>query len=127
VHSEFYATAAQIFATAATCLYLGLGLPGRVRVQRRRKRFDGPDGVSFRTKTKVRVYTLFVGLAVICALGISMFELGGILPDDQEFRVVVACALIIALATMMARIYFGVISATASAPTSDDDAPRRRR
>jgi hypothetical protein len=93
----------------------------RLRGQRRRKRSEDPSGVRFWTKPRVRAYIIFVAVLVVIATAITLFVLGGMIPDSLGLRIALSLALIVVLATLLTRIYNEVISATATGP--DDDAP----
>ena len=85
----------------------------RLRGQSRRKRSEDPAGVRFWTKPRVRAYTLFVAAVVVAGTAVTVFELGGMIPDSIGLRIALTFALVVVLGTLMARIYFDVMAATA--------------
>jgi hypothetical protein len=128
VHSDFYATMAQVLPLLLLAFIWDSAYLDRLRGQSRRKRSEDPAGVRFWTKPRVRAYTLFVAAVVLAATAITIFELGGMIPDSIGLRIALTCALVVVLGTLMARIYFDVMAATAvEARDTSDAAPENDR
>jgi hypothetical protein len=115
VHSDFYTTIAQVFPLLLLALVWDSAYLARLRKQPRPLRATGTAGVLFWTKPRVRVYTLFVAGIVIASTGVTLLVLGGMIPDSFPLRVVLVCALVIELGTVLTRIFVDVITSTASA------------
>jgi hypothetical protein len=120
VHSDFYSTLAQVLPLLLLALIWDSAYLDRLRGQSRRKRSKDQAGVRF--WTRVRAYTLFVAAVVVAVTAITIFELGGIIPDSIGLRIALTCALVVVLGTLIARIYFDVIAATAVEASSTNDA-----
>jgi hypothetical protein len=114
VASDYYTTMAQILPLLLLALIWDSSFLDRLRGQPRRPRRVDPSGVLFWTKPRVRAYTLFVAVVVLGSTAVSIFELAGFIPDSFTLRVVLACLLGLVLATIMTRIWYDVIAATAS-------------
>jgi hypothetical protein len=114
MHSDFYATMAQVLPLLLLALIWNSAYLDRLRGQSRRKRSEDPAGVRFWTKPRVRAYTLFVAAVVVTATTITIFELGGMIPDSIGLRIALTIALVVVLGTLTARIYFDVMAATAA-------------
>ena len=117
--SDYYTTTAQILPLLLLALIWDSSFLDRLRGQPRRPRRVDPSGVLFWTKPRVRAYTLFVAVVVLGSTAVSIFELAGFIPDSFTLRVVLACLLGLVLATIMTRIWYDVIAATASAPPAE--------
>jgi hypothetical protein len=116
MHGDFYTTTAQVLPVLLLALIWDSAYLERLRGQRRLRRSEDPDGVRFWTKPRVRAYTLFVAVVVLSSIGVTMLELSGLVPDSFGLRLALICALAITLATMITRIYFELMAATAPGP-----------
>jgi hypothetical protein len=116
VYGDFYSTMAQVLLLLLLALIWNSSYLDRVRGQRRPKRSEDSAGVRFWTKPRVRVYILFVTAVVIVSSAITMLVLGGMFPDSFALRVVLMCALAVPLGTLLYRVWYDVIAATAIQP-----------
>jgi hypothetical protein len=127
VHSDYYTTMAQALPLLLLALIWDSSFLDRLRGQRRPLRRADPSGVLFWTKPRVRAYTLFVAVVVLASTGVSIFELAGFIPDTFALRLVLACLLVLVLATLLTRIWYDVLAATSPdqpvAGTPADAAP----
>lgn len=111
---DFYDTVAQVFPLLLLALLWDSAFLERLRAQQRVRGASGPGGVRFWTKPRVRVYMLFVAFVVTASIAVVVFVLAGVIPDTFTLRVVLSCALLVLLGTLLTRVYYDVIAATAS-------------
>jgi hypothetical protein len=65
---------------------------------------------------------LFVAAVVVAATAITIFELGNMIQDSIDPRMVLTHVLIVVLGTLMARIYFDIMAAVAVEVSDASDA-----
>ena len=118
---NFYATLAQVLPLLLLAFIWDSGFLTHLRHQRRLPRKADPAGVWFWTKPRVRVYTLAVAAIVIVSMAISMFVLGGLIPDSHALRIGLTTGLVLVLLTLLTRIAVDVLAATAA--TAEPAAP----
>jgi hypothetical protein len=116
VASDYYTTMAQVLPLLLLALIWDSSFLDRLRGQKRPSRRVDPSGVLFWTKPRVRIYTLFIAVVVLASTAIAIFELAGFIPDRFALRVVLACLLGLVLVTLLTRIWYDVIAATAATP-----------
>ena len=116
---DYYTTMAQVLPLLLLALIWDSSFLDRLRGQQRRLRQVDPSGVLFWTKPRIRAYILFVAFVVLASMAVSLCELAGFIPDSFTLRVALACLLGLVLATIMTRIWYDVIAATASAPPAE--------
>jgi hypothetical protein len=116
VASDYYTTLAQAMPLLLLALIWDSSFLDRLRGQKRALRRVDPSGVLFWTKPRVRAYTLFIAVVVLGSTAVAMFELAGFIPDSFTLRVVLACLLGLVLCTLLTRIWYDVIAATAPPP-----------
>ena len=112
--SDYYTTMAQALPLLLLALIWDSSFLDRLRGQKRSLRRVDPSGVLFWTKPRVRVYTLFIATVVLASTAVALFELGGFIPDSFTLRVVLACLFGLVLCTLLTRVWYDVIAATAS-------------
>jgi hypothetical protein len=121
---NFYATLAQVLPLLLLAFIWDSGFLVRLRRQRRLPRQVDPAGVRLWTKPRVRIYTLAVASVVILSTAITMFVLGGLIPDSYPLRVALSAGLVLVLLTLLTRIVLDVLWATAPV-THPADSPDR--
>lgn len=119
VDDNFYATLAQVLPLLLLAFIWDSGFLARLRRQRRLPRQVDPAGVRFWTKPRVRVYTLAIAGVVIVSTAVTMFVLGGLIPDSYSLRVALSVGLVLVLLTLLTRIVLDVLWATAVPDLTD--------
>jgi len=117
---DFYDTLAQVFPVLLLALVWDSAYLDRLRGQRRPRRSIDPSGVRFWTKPRVRAYTLTVVVVVIASMTIITLVLADFIPDSFALRIILSCGLILVLATLLWRIYYDVLIATAATKSQDE-------
>lgn len=112
--TDFYTTMAQVLPLLLLALIWDSSFLDRLRGQRRLSHRVDPAGVWFWTKPRVRVYTLTIAAVVIVSTGISILVLAHFIPDSFTLRLVLSCAVVLVLGTLLTRIYYDVIVATST-------------
>ena len=112
--SDYYTTIAQVLPLLLLALIWDSSFLDRLRGQQRASRRADPSGVLFWTKPRVRVYTLFIAVVVLASTAVALFELAGFIPNSFALRVVLACLLGLVLVTLLTRIWYDVLAATAA-------------
>ncbi|MGW2151563.1 hypothetical protein ACWCOT_45195 [Nonomuraea bangladeshensis] len=123
---DFYATVAQVLPVLLLAFVWDSRFLERLRTQRRHLRPRGSaDGVRFWTKPRVRAYALTVATITIADLAVCILALAGAIPDSTVLRTLVAVGLILALITLLNRVWMDVLHATARSvePSSPPDGP----
>lgn len=123
MYGTFYSTLAQVLPLILLAFIWDSGFLARLRGQPRRPRREDPAGVLFWTKPRVRIYTLTVAAVVIASTGVTLFELGGLIPDSRALRVVLSAGLVFALGTLLTRITYDVLAATAPTEPGEREPP----
>jgi hypothetical protein len=112
VLNDFYSTVAAVMPIVLLALVWDSELLRRLPSQNRTLRRIDPGGVHFWTRPRVRVYTISVAGAVMCAIAIAAFVLGGILSDSIGLRWFESCVLCLELGTLLTRITVDVTAVT---------------
>jgi hypothetical protein len=113
---DFYATAAQVLPVLMLAfVWESRFLDRLVRERRLSRRFD-PDGVVFWTKSRVRLYTMFVATAISAGTATAVLVLAGAVRDSVGVRAGVTGCVLLAVATLMFRITVDVTLATRQPP-----------
>ncbi|GII90128.1 hypothetical protein [Sinosporangium siamense] len=119
---DFYATAAQVLPVFLLALVWDSGYLAGLRGQRRMLRRRTPTGnVRFWTKPRVRVYVLTVTTAIAVGLTLCMLVLAHAIPDGPALRIAVSAVLLLALFTLLTRIWIDILHATKSTPDPPSD------
>lgn len=114
---DYYETVAQVLPVLLLALVFDSGYLERLKAHPRRLRRDDPSGgVRFWTKPRVRIYALFLAAVVLVDTGSCVLMLAGGIPDSIALRVLVACGMGIALASLLFRIAVHIIEATGDEP-----------
>lgn len=121
---NFYATLAQVLPLLLLAFIWDSGFLARLRRQRRLPRQVDPAGVRFWTKPRVRVYTLAVAGVEVVSTAVTMFVLGGLIPDSYPLRVALSGGLVLVLLTLLTRIVLDVLWATTVVPHPADSSDR---
>ena len=121
--SDFYTTFAQVMPLLLLALIWDSAYLDRLRKQRRELGGAGQDAVRFWSKPRVRAYLLSITAVVIITTFIAIGVVARFIPDSFALRVVLACGLALVLGTLMYRIYYDVMSATAA--DADEDKPEK--
>jgi len=116
MHDDFYTTLAQVLPVLLLAFIWDSAYLERLRGQERRTRGQDPRAVRFWTNSRVRPFTLFVAALVVASIAITMLQLAGFVSDSFALRAILVGTLLFTLATLAARIYFDVLSATSSGP-----------
>jgi hypothetical protein len=123
VYRDFYTTIAQVMPVLLLALMWDSGFLERLRGQSRPLRKVDPDGVRWWTKPRVRAYALTITTVMISATGAASAVLAGLLPDSRALRAAITGATVLALATLLTRIWIDVIAATARPEGAGPDRP----
>jgi hypothetical protein len=115
---NFYSTLAQVLPLLLLAFIWDSGFLARLRRQRRLPRHVDPAGVRFWTKPRVRVYTLVVASVVVVSTAVTIFVLGGLIPDSYALKVTLSAGLVLILITLLIRITLDVLWATDAVPDS---------
>jgi hypothetical protein len=115
VAGNFYTTLAQVLPLLLLAFIWDSGFLARLPQQRRLPKKTDPAGVLFWTKPRVRVYTLLVAAIVIVSIAVTIFVLGGLIPDSHALRIALCAGLVLVLVTLATRITVDVLGATTSA------------
>lgn len=126
---DFYATVAQVLPVLLLAFVWDSRFLDNLRRQRRAPRRDDPvSGVLFWTKKRVRVYALTVSTVLVTDLAVCLMVLMDLLPDFPATRAIAAAGLLLALVTLLTRIWVDIIHATRSPHRPDSpDSPRAFR
>ncbi|WUH98455.1 hypothetical protein OHR68_33895 [Spirillospora sp. NBC_00431] len=112
-HQEFYTTLAQVYPVLLLALLWDSRYLENLRGQERRRRSDDPvDGVKFWTKGRVRAYTILLTALIIVGLGTVVLALAGLFGDSVVLRAFLAGTVVLALATLLVRVWAQVVVAT---------------
>jgi len=109
---DFYATAAQVFPVLMLALIWESSFLDRLRKQQRAHRRDGPGGVWFWTKRRVRVWTIFIITVATLELALTLLILAGAFEDSITLRSVVIAGLALVLGSLLTRAVADTIDAT---------------
>jgi hypothetical protein len=123
VTSDFYTTLAQVMPLLLLALIWDSAYLDRLRKQRRKLGGAGLDAVRFWTKPRVRAYLLAVAGVVVIMTFVAIGVQARFIPDSFTLRVVLVCGLALVLGTLMYRIYYDVMSATAA--DADEGKPEK--
>ncbi|MFC0041324.1 hypothetical protein [Actinomadura rayongensis] len=116
-HQEFYTTLAQVYPVLLLALLWDSRYLDGLREQERRSRAEDPvHGVHFWTKGRVRVYTIVLAFLLVCGLGACVLGLAGLFGDSAVLRGLLAGTLVLALVTLLVRVYAEVVRATRASP-----------
>ena len=111
---NFYLAVATVLPVLLLALIWNSQLLENIRRQDRKLRKADPvHGVLFWTKRRVRLYTLFVTMVIMIAIGLCILELGGTVPNRLPLRLFMIVAVALTLGTLTTRIWVDVIAATA--------------
>lgn len=109
----FYPTLAQVLPMLLLALLWESGYLRSIGAEPRVPRsLDPHNGVRFWTKPRVRVHVLAVATLLVVDIGITIAVLAGILPDWGATRVLVLLGAVLALATLLTRVWVDVLAAT---------------
>jgi hypothetical protein len=117
VHTEFYATVAQIIPVLLLALLWESAYLDRLRAEPRPARGRGTSGY-FWTKPRIRAFILSVTTAVMLALFTDVLVLVGVVSDTPFVRGVVVAGLVIVMGTLFFRIWVDVVRATHPDPSN---------
>lgn len=112
MNRDFYATMAQVLPVLLLALVWEANYLQRLRAQSRPLRRVDPAGVWFWTKSRVRTYLLVVATVLLGGIGVSLLVLAGALGDAPWLRGVLVGGLLLALVTLLVRIWTDIIAAT---------------
>jgi hypothetical protein len=110
---DFYATLAQVLPLLLLAFIWDSGFLERLRRQQRKPKKTDVAGVWFWTKPRVRAYTLLVSTIVSTSIALTVFVLGGVIPDSHGLRIALCVGLVLVLLTLLTRITVDVLGATA--------------
>ncbi|MFI6133072.1 hypothetical protein [Micromonospora sp. NPDC051141] len=120
---DLYATAAQVLPVLLLALIWDSRFLDRLREQNRHLRRADPDGVLFWTRSRVRVYSLFIVATIVLGTALSLLVLAEVLPHGPELRAAVTICVLLALATLLTRVMVDVVAATGAEPAGGDSVP----
>lgn len=123
---DLYATIAQVLPVVLLALVWESRFLETLRGQQRLPRSQDPEhGVRFWTKPRVRIYGLSVATIITLDITACVLVLSGIIPDSHPLRGIVISGLVLALASLLTRIWFDVLRATDA--NNPDEAPTKYR
>lgn len=112
MNRDFYSTIAQVLPVLLLALMWDSNYLNQLRKRPQCSRGMDPAGVLFWTKSRVRVYSLFVTAVLITDIATSLLVLAGTVMDMAWLRGVLVAGLVLALMTLMVRISSSIIDAT---------------
>jgi hypothetical protein len=95
----------------------------RLQQQHRPSRRHDPDGGFWWTKPRVRVYILTVAFVIMADILLGVMVLAGAVPDEPVVRVLAVAGVVVALGSLLLRIWFDVVDATHADPADPDGGP----
>src|SRR5256885_14368530 len=103
---DLYATIAQVLPVVLLALVWESRFLETLRRQKRRPRSEDPEhGVWLWTKPRVRIYSLFVATTITIDITVCILVLSGAIPDSHPLRGIVISGLVLALASLLTRIW----------------------
>jgi len=115
-----YTTVAQVIPVLLLALMWDSAYLDRLRGESRPPRQAGAAGY-FWTKPRVRLFILAVAVLLMAALLIDVLVLAGVLGDSAALRGIVVGGLVLAMGTLLFRIWVDVVRATGG--NTDDGGP----
>lgn len=119
---DLYSTVAQMLPVLLLALVWESRYLERISGEQRRSRREDPvDGVRFWTKRRVRLYALFVATVVLGDTGLCVLMLAGTIPDSSVLRGVVISGVLLAVASLLFRMWVDILDATRPSDTGTGD------
>lgn len=123
MHSALYTTVTQVLPVLLLALMWDSAYLTRLREQRRPSRRHDPDGGFRWTKPRVRVYTLSITFVIMADILLGVLVLAGAVPDAPVIRALAVAGVVVALTSLLSRVWFDVVEATRADPPDPDGGP----
>ena len=123
MHSELYTTVAQVLPVLLLALMWDSAYLARLREQRRPSRRRDPGGGFWWTKPRVRLHILSVASLIMGDILLVVLVLAGVVPDVPAVRACAVAGVVVALTSLMCRVWFDVVEATQADPPESDGEP----